>query len=53
MLSELLLPISYGNQCHRMQSTAKQVTLAPTATHKTLKTQVFGSNSGMGVKKEK
>lgn len=32
-----LLPISYGNQCSRMQSIAKQVTLALTASHKTVK----------------
>lgn len=37
--SEVLLPISYGNQCRRMQSIAKQVTLALTATHKTGKNQ--------------
>lgn len=36
---EVLLPVSYGNQCSRMQSIAKQVTLALTATHKTLKNQ--------------
>lgn len=41
MLSELLRPISYGNQHGRMQSIAKQVTLAPTATHKTAKTQGY------------
>lgn len=34
---EVLLPISYGNQCNRMQSIAKQLTLALTATHKTVK----------------
>lgn len=37
--SGVLLPISYGNQCGRMQSIAKQVTLALTATHKTVKNQ--------------
>lgn len=37
--SGVLLPISYGNQCSRMQSIAKQVTLALTATHKTVKNQ--------------
>lgn len=41
LLSGLLRPISYGNQRGRMQSIAKQVTLAPTATHKTLKTRGY------------
>lgn len=34
--SKVLLAISYGNKCNRMQSIAKQVTLALTATHKTM-----------------
>lgn len=41
MLPGLLRAISYGNQCGRMQSIAKQVTLAPTAPHKTVKTQGY------------
>lgn len=35
--SGVLLPVSYGNQCSRMQSIAKQVTSALTAAHKTVK----------------
>lgn len=41
MLSGLLRAISYGNQRGRMQSIAKQVTLAPTAPHKTVKTRGY------------
>lgn len=46
--SGLLRPVSYGNRCGRMRSIAKQVTLAPTATHKTVKNPgVFGSGPGV------
>lgn len=53
MLSELLRPVSYGNQGSRMQSIAKQVTLAPTATHKTAKNpRLFGSDTGVTAKEK-
>lgn len=47
--SEVRLPISYGNQCSRMQSIAKQVTLALTATLKN-SYKPRGSGCSMGAK---